>query len=119
MFAWSKQVSITVRTQHQGDQMSLLKNAQNVAQPIFAKIKLHITFSVEICRQPKSFAYFCNCQKNCPKKTIAQWTNIRPIWSPCPTQTMEMRSRQIKETKSYLLTKKIKIQVPLLIVEKS
>jgi hypothetical protein len=25
---------------------------------------------------------FCNFQKNSPKKTIAQWAKIRPIWSP-------------------------------------
>jgi hypothetical protein len=63
VYVQRKEEKVLVR--RQGDQMSLLKITQNVAQPVFCP-NYYITFSAE------KMGNFCNVKENCPKKTTAQ-----------------------------------------------
>jgi hypothetical protein len=51
------------------------KVTQNVAQPIFCHCYPK--------KWPNKFGLLLQSSKNCPMLTTAQWTKIRPIWSPC------------------------------------
>jgi hypothetical protein len=73
------------------------KIAQNLGSPNHFLIKLmyNIYFKIPrypilgvpnywgVPKYPKSRATCLICLKNCIKQTIADWAQIRPIWSPC------------------------------------
>jgi hypothetical protein len=60
------------------------KIVQSVAQPIFVKINRYNLYRGQLLH--KNSRYSWNCKK-IPKKTMIQWTKIRPIWSPWSSGT--------------------------------
>jgi hypothetical protein len=68
-----------LKTRHQGDRMSLLKMAQDVAQPNFCQYECLLPWK----KWPNDLEYVSIFKKKMPKENNRQKAKIRPIWVRC------------------------------------